>query len=168
VQYKPVRVTWLLTVLALIAGATGCTSTAAKVSLASRAVKLTACDLLNVATIQRLTGVSLPAGAAVKQQTSGSTVCNWESRKDQVAVQVQLTPGDGRAVFAERRGELAQLGTPRAVKIGGAESAYDIADQGVVCLLTAKGFVQVTTIGGAFDTKEHLALAAAAVKGLAP
>ncbi len=156
--------------MALVASValTACGSTTTQASEPS-ATNVSSCDLLTTSTIKQVTGLALPAGkTAGKHQTGGWSICNWDDAKAGAAVQVQVHRGQGRADFDTRRQELiaSGVGAPQNEKIAGADAAYDIAGQGVVGVLVGQDFVQITTIGRAFDTHEHLELAAAAVKEL--
>jgi hypothetical protein len=164
------RAAYVSAAVAVVFSGAGCSSASSHSPVAGRssASKLQACDLLTVAAIKKVTGVVLPSGQASSRSTAGASICNWEDIRALAAVQVQLAVGDGRAQFKERRNELAALGLnePQSVRVAGAEAAYQVADQGVVDVLTTGAFIQVSTVGGAFDEREHLALAEVAIERL--
>jgi hypothetical protein len=127
------------------------------------------CDLLSVADIERITETVLPDGEVpTEHDADGWAICNWEDPDAGAAIQVQVHLGDGRADFERRRHELGSgsVGSTRDVELAGADEAYDSADQGVVGALVGEHFLQVTTIGGSFDDRHHLALAEAAIQGV--
>jgi hypothetical protein len=154
----------------------GCASTSPAPSRSQAAkyappAKVTACDLLSVSTIAKLTGLTLGGGTSRAGQSADTSICNWESpgrSAEPAVVQLQLRRGDGRAAFDAARGELvaASPDQARSASVPGADAAYEVADQGIVAVRVGGSFLQVATIGGSFDTRQHLALASAAVKEL--
>ena len=139
------------------------------VEVVTTSLGVESCDLLSVADIERITGTVLPEGEVPDEQDSPPwSICNWEDLDAGAAIQVQVHLGDGRADFERRRHELGSgsVGPTRDIELDGADAAYDDADQGVVGALVGEHFIQVTTIGGAFDDEHHLALAEAAIQGL--